>query len=719
MRPFWSAAKSSFQFENASRNEEHYLTSTECFARAPLAFRLRIRSNGHYSNSRISCHEGPMPASESPSSKNHSSPARERMDSPSSANPKSTNSESGPTVGPNEPWLPTGGLAVAVGATLAGYKLVEKLGEGGMGAVFIAEDIALRRRVALKTMKPELAARELSKQRFFREARAAARIEHDNIVPIYQVGEENGVPFLAMALLKGESLGDFLKKTPRPDLDFLLKAGQDTAEGLAAAHEQGLIHRDIKPDNIWIEPLPKNAGVRAKILDFGLARPQSEDESLLTQEGAILGTPAYMAPEQARGEAVDHRADLFSLGCVLYQMATGRRPFTGASVVAVLTAIATETPPGPMTLNPTLPPILADLIMRLLEKDAARRIQSANEVVEALRSLQPKSTVVVIATTRAAPETSPWADIDADDRMNAGPPREASSVGRFKKPLLVGSALFGLIALIAVIVVIIYDKDGKKIAELEVPPGGSVEIKTKTADPGKKAVDGPSGSRIETKTKPDDLSKKNDAPMKKKVDNAAGKAPDLSKAKLLFKDDFDDPKSGWAVQKGKYFKLGYDKSKYFINLNADAERNSHCPGGPFADFACQVRGRLTEAVDGGWALEIQDDKHTMTISLTRKQELVVKTEDAEKQRTFLGPVQHPAIRPINEQNQMLLVVRGQRATVYINDVAVTEPFSTEYVKMPVTITMDAIASPTETTRAEFENFRVWSIAGLPDGPALP
>ncbi len=275
---------------------------------------------------------------------------------------------------------------------VAGYRLIEKLGEGGMGTVFLAEDINLKRRVALKVMKPHVAAETISRERFFREARAAAALDHDNIVAIHGIGEDNGIPYLAMPLLKGQTLGALLDKGPRPELPTILKIGRDVALGLAAAHGQGLVHRDIKPDNIWIEPFGGDDSavqVRAKILDFGLARPRKEGEELLTQTGAILGTPSYMAPEQARGLPIDQRADLFSLGCVLYEMCAGRRPFTGADTMAVLTSLIADRPYEPRALNPDVPPALSNLIMLLLEKDVSRRPGSAKEVAEALRQIMP------------------------------------------------------------------------------------------------------------------------------------------------------------------------------------------------------------------------------------------------------------------------------------------------------------------------------------------
>ena len=189
---------------------------------------------------------------------------------------------------------------------LGGYRIVQILGYGGMGVVFQAEDVRLQRAAALKTMLPSLAASAANRRRFHQEAKAAAALEHDHIVTIYQVGEDRGVPFIAMQLLKGESLEQRLLRTGRLDAAELLRMGRETASGLAVAHERGLIHRDIKPSNIWLEARDRTP--RVKILDFGLARSLA-DNANLTGRGIILGTPAYMAPEQARGQTIDARAD--------------------------------------------------------------------------------------------------------------------------------------------------------------------------------------------------------------------------------------------------------------------------------------------------------------------------------------------------------------------------------------------------------------------------
>ena len=246
---------------------------------------------------------------------------------------------------------------------LGGYRVLRLLGRGGMGAVYAAEDLALRRPVALKTMRPDLARHDDARVRFLREARAAAAVESDHIVRIYQVGEDGGVPFIAMELLRGRPLDAWMKGHAAAVWQ-VLKIGYETALGLAVAHERGLIHRDIKPANLWLEA-PNG---RVKVLDFGLARSARQDAGL-TGQGVILGTPAYMAREQARGLAVDPRCDLFSLGAVLYELVTGRRPFQGPDALAVLAALAMTVPPQPHEVNPGVPPALSDLIMRLLAKD--------------------------------------------------------------------------------------------------------------------------------------------------------------------------------------------------------------------------------------------------------------------------------------------------------------------------------------------------------------
>jgi formylglycine-generating enzyme required for sulfatase activity/Leucine-rich repeat (LRR) protein len=239
-------------------------------------------------------------------------------------------------------------------------------------------------------MLPAMVASASGRERFLREARAAAGIKHDHVVSIYQVGEDGGVPFLAMEFLEGEPLDKRLRREGQLPIADVLRIGRETALGLAAAHARGLIHRDIKPANLWLErqggPEPSGSRVRVKILDFGLARP--ENEKALTQTGAIVGTPQYMAPEQVQNRDLDARCDLFSLGCVLYRLATGRLPFAGKDMISTLMAVATDEPPPPRELEPRIPPALAKLILRLLAKDREQRPHSAAQVAAELERIE-------------------------------------------------------------------------------------------------------------------------------------------------------------------------------------------------------------------------------------------------------------------------------------------------------------------------------------------
>ncbi len=331
---------------------------------------------------------------------------------------------------------------------LGGYRILKRLGAGGMGVVFLAEDVALRRLVALKVMRPTLANHASARKRFLREARAVAAVEHENIVAVHQVGEERGVPYLAMPLLRGASLEERLRSGGALPLAEVLRLGKQIALGLSAAHKCGLVHRDVKPGNIWVEP--DDSG-RAKLLDFGLARElvpsrAATDDEPLTEVGTIIGTPAYLAPEQARGLSVDGRADLFSLGCVLYRMCTGRQPFVGDDPVALIVAIATETPPSPASVDPSIPQALSELIMQLLAKDPKKRPFTATDVARRLANLEG---------------------------ARLAPPRHDR---RIWWTVAVAALLLAVIGtIVAEIVIRIKDRNGNTVAEVKVPEGGSAE----------------------------------------------------------------------------------------------------------------------------------------------------------------------------------------------------------------------------------------------------
>jgi hypothetical protein len=253
-----------------------------------------------------------------------------------------------------------------------------------------------------------------------REAQATAAIKHDHIVTIYQVGQDNDTPFLAMEYLQGLSLQCWLERGREPNVDLVLRIGRQIAAGLAAAHRHGLVHRDIKPANIWLEA-PSGS---VKILDFGMARSERDDVQI-TQSGTVMGTPMYMAPEQARGETVGAGADLFSLGCVLYRLCAGRLPFQGPSIMAVLTALSSETPRPPQELNAEVPPALDTLVMRLLAKKPEDRPASAQAVVEVITRMERE---LLTGRRKAALRESAWSVDEAGslDPLRVNGPKEPS-----------------------------------------------------------------------------------------------------------------------------------------------------------------------------------------------------------------------------------------------------------------------------------------------------
>jgi serine/threonine protein kinase/WD40 repeat protein len=258
------------------------------------------------------------------------------------------------------------------------YEALEVLGRGGFGIVLRAFDDVLQRVVAVKVMAPELAATSPARKRFLREARSSAAVRHDNVVRVYAV-EEQPLPYLVMEFIPGETLQQRLDRTGPLEVSEVLEIGRQIGEGLAAAHGTGLIHRDVKPGNVLIEG---GAPGRAKLTDFGLAR--AVDDASITQSGFLGGTPLYMAPEQARCESLDHRADLFSFGSVLYVMCTGRPPFRAGGTMAILRRVCEDTPRPIREIIPEVPEWLCELIARLHAKDPAERFQTAREVVDLL-----------------------------------------------------------------------------------------------------------------------------------------------------------------------------------------------------------------------------------------------------------------------------------------------------------------------------------------------
>ena len=282
-----------------------------------------------------------------------------------------------------------------IGTTLAHYSITAKLGQGGMGEVYRAEDTKLGRDVALKVLPPDMAADRDRLERFRREATTVAALNHPNIVTIYSVEVAEDIHFLTMELVEGKTL-DALLPSGGFSLERFFDLATPIADALANAHARGIVHRDLKPANVMVT----DEGGRVKVLDFGLAKlsegmaadPTTElPTEALTQAGLVVGTPHYMSPEQAKGEGVDPRSDIFSLGIMLFEMATGQRPFQGASSVELLSAVLKDTPPLLTEIKPELPRHLGRILGRCLEKAPADRFQTAQDVFNELKSLRKET----------------------------------------------------------------------------------------------------------------------------------------------------------------------------------------------------------------------------------------------------------------------------------------------------------------------------------------
>jgi serine/threonine protein kinase len=313
-----------------------------------------------------------------------------------------------------------GGPTLQAGTRLGAYEIAARIGAGGMGEVYLAHDTKLGRHVALKVLPASLAGDDDRRRRLEREAQAAARLNHPNIVTLFSLEEAEGIAFLTMEYVEGDALTSHIPDTGMP-LDRLLPVAIAIADAVAAAHRAGIVHRDLKPANVMLTA----PGARAKVLDFGLARlhgvvmdtAAATGTAPITDLGHIVGTVAYMSPEQAEGRETDARSDIFALGVMLFEMATGRRPFIGDSSMSVITSILRDTPPTITDVKPRLPIEFARIVRRCLQKEPDRRYQTAVDLRNALEEVKQdsESGISTSAVAPAAPPGTPrrWIPIAA------------------------------------------------------------------------------------------------------------------------------------------------------------------------------------------------------------------------------------------------------------------------------------------------------------------
>ncbi len=316
---------------------------------------------------------------------------------------------------------------------LGPYRVLELLGQGGMGAVFHARDGRLKRHVALKMMQKKWAATVVGRKRFVEEARSMAAVHHDNVATVFEVGVHRGVPFMAMEMLKGQPLDEWIKATNQFSYQEVLRLALEVARGLAAAHACGIIHRDIKPANIWIE---EPTG-RAKILDFGLAIAGSSFDRF-SARGSVLGSPAYLSPEQSRGEPLDDRTDLYSLGVVLYQMSAGRLPLDAKTIPEQLIYNICRQPVPLHQRNPNIPLPLCQLIHRLMDKEPRNRPRSALELERLVDDVARQCTTESQAALRIVtePDTKPTtAPLSDEATVSRFPPKSIGIAAGAGSPL--------------------------------------------------------------------------------------------------------------------------------------------------------------------------------------------------------------------------------------------------------------------------------------------
>ncbi len=652
---------------------------------------------------------------------------------------------------------------------LGQYRLLSVVGRGGMGYVWRAHDTKLSRDVAIKVLAGTITHDEITHERFLREARAIAAIRHNHVVTIYAVEEFDQIPFLVMELVEGTTLQEYLRDYGKLEVKEATSLACQIAEGLAAAHRQGLIHRDVKPANILLEKDARDTNSsrsvtpwNVKITDFGLARIAAESQ--LTLSGVVAGTPQYMSPEQANGQEVDARSDLFSLGSVMYAMCAGQEAFRADSALAVLRQVVDKPARSLREVSPQTPDWLIEIIEKLMAKSPNDRIQTADEVAELLQqnlhdlpsspcrpgSITPRQPAIPAPALRPLTQPEP-APAPRMGRQLSGPWKFAVALLMIAPIVFwVGQIVFRIETPHGTLIVKSDDPD----VQISVKSGGTEvalffprqkkEIPLKVGAYTIELVEGREGLSLSTNKfeitsgedqqtvtveyEPAVLAGK-DPRMAEEQANAGDRekpfawpaealwhgriaAPDLSHAKELYRDDFASLETTWSIAKSAGSELGREKGTYFISADPGLVAGALLEDKTYANFACQVVGRV-RAESTQWFLNYTSVTNDVTVRfhLNGLQSLEVSILNDGPPRVA-KTIRHTAINQGEQFNKLLVVAVGNRFEIYANDVAICDPIVLDKMTPPGRFALGAVANE-NPVRAEFKSFTIWSAEGLP------
>lgn len=654
---------------------------------------------------------------------------------------------------------------------LGHYQLQSEIGRGGMGLVVRAHDTKLTRDVALKVLASTFSHDDTAHERFLREARAAAVVRHTHVVTIYAVEEVDRIPFLVMELVDGTTLEEYLRTSGKLPTAEVVSIASQMAQGLAAAHKQSLIHRDIKPANILLEkteprvngPAPLS-NWHVKITDFGLARVAAEAQ--LTNSGLIAGTPQYMSPEQANGQELDARSDLFSLGSVMYEMCAGRAAFEADSAIAIVRQVADQPARSLREVSRETPDWLNETIEKLMAKSPYDRFQSAGEVAELLdRHLHdvPTSSSKVVAKMMANAEPAPT-PIAAPRLLRQRQFAVALCALLMIAPigLFIAQVVFRVETPQGMLIVKTDDPDVQisvKSGGTEVAlffPGQQKEIPLKIGEYTIELVKGRNGLKLSTNkfeiqsgqdqttvtvefepavvagTDPPTVEKQATVANPPKVTEQAkavdvekpfawpeghlwhGRiaAPDFSQAKELYRDDFASPETTWPIVKSVGCELGLEQGTYFIKAAPALVQGAWVNDKTYTNFACQVVGRVRPK-GNEWYLNYTSVTNEVTVRfhLNCMQHLSVSILNDGPPRNA-HRIRHTALKQGEEFDKLLVVAVGNRFEIFANDVAICDPFVLDEIKPPGRLALGVVASRVPA-RAEFKSCTIWSAEGLP------